>query len=100
MTSQTIIIEQMLNAPAERVWQALTDHAQLQQWYFDFADFKAEVGFEFRFIGSTEQRQYSHVCTVTEVLPCEKLSYNWRYEGYDGMSYVTFSATTETPQAK
>ncbi|MFK8843598.1 SRPBCC domain-containing protein, partial [Escherichia coli] len=31
-----------------------------------------------------------HLCEVTEVEPGRKLTYSWRYDGYEGISYVTF----------
>ncbi|HQW02016.1 MAG TPA: SRPBCC domain-containing protein, partial [Saprospiraceae bacterium] len=51
MSFPPFIIERTLNAPIDRVWQAITNKSQMKQWYFDLADFKAEVGFQFEFIG-------------------------------------------------
>jgi uncharacterized protein YndB with AHSA1/START domain len=62
----------------------------MKQWYFDLEEFKPEVGFEFRFWGGTEQKKYLHLCKVVEVIHSQKLKYSWRYDGYEGISYVTF----------
>lgn len=96
MSTSPFIIERILNAPIEVVWQAITDKTQMKQWYFDLADFKAEVGFEFEFSGGPDNGiQYHHVCQVTEVIPGKKITYSWRYKGYEGISYVTFELTPE-----
>ncbi len=96
MNTSPFIIERILNASTALVWQAITDKDQMKQWYFDLVDFKAEVGFEFEFDGGTEDgTQYHHVCKITEVIPGKKLTYSWRYEGYEGMSFVTFELTPE-----
>ncbi len=88
---QPIIVEQSFNAPIERVWNAITDVAQMRQWYFDnIPAFKAEVGFETQFDVQTEQRIFRHIWKVTEVVPQKLISYTWKYEGYPGDSQVMF----------
>jgi uncharacterized protein YndB with AHSA1/START domain len=67
----------------------------MKQWYFDIAEFRPEVGFEFQFEGRNEGRVYLHLCKVTEVIKGKKLQYSWRYKGYEGMSYVTFELFPE-----
>src|SRR5690606_14020447 len=60
-------------------------------WYFDLAEFKAEIGFKFQFTGGpSPDKQYVHLCEITEVIPEKKLTYNWRYKGFSGCSFVTF----------
>lgn len=88
--NEPIVVTQTVNAPASTVWQALTDKALMKQWYFDIDKFKAEEGFVFSFEGGTETTQYTHLCTITEVVPNQKLSYTWRYVGYEGDTLVTF----------
>ena len=95
MKQEPFVIERILNAPAEKVWKAITDKDQMKQWYFDLADFKPEVGFEFQFEGGNEGRSYLHLCKITEVLPGKKLQYSWRYDGYEGISFVTFELFDE-----
>lgn len=89
------IIERTYNAPIEKVWKAITDKEDMKQWYFDLEEFKAEPGFEFRFYGGTPEKQYLHLCKVTEVIPGKKLTYSWRYDGYEGNSFVTFELFDE-----
>jgi uncharacterized protein YndB with AHSA1/START domain len=96
MESRPVLIERVFNAPVQVVWQAITDKELMKQWYFDLADFKPEIGFEFRFLGGEEGgHQYLHICTITEVIPGRRIKYSWRYEGYEGISYVSFELTSE-----
>lgn len=91
MNAEPVIVEATLHAPVEKVWKALTDRNEMQNWYFDLAEFKAEKGFAFEFASpDNEGKTFLHKCVVTEVIPLKKLTYSWRYEGYAGNSYVTF----------
>jgi len=90
MEGQPIVIEQVFDADAKTVWRALTDKNEMKKWYFDLADFKAEPGFCFQFMGGTPEHQYLHLCEVTEIVPEKLLTYSWRYDGYEGISYVSF----------
>ena len=90
MKAEAIVIEQTVNAPVSKVWEAITDKDKMKQWYFDFDAFKPVVGFEFKFYGGTEENQYLHLCEITEVVVGVKLIYSWRYDGYSGKSFVMF----------
>lgn len=91
-----VIVERSYNAPVSKVWQALTDNDKMKQWYFDIADFRPEVGFEFEFTGGDpNDKEYLHKCVVKTVEPNKKLAYTWRYDGYEGESLVTFELTEE-----
>lgn len=95
MEHQSFVIERTFNAPVTKVWKAITDKDEMKHWYFDLAHFKPQVGFEFQFYAGSEEKKYLHLCKVTEVIPKEKLTYSWRYEGYEGMSFVTFELFPE-----
>ena len=95
MNSNPFVIEQTVNAPIQKVWKAITDKNEMKQWYFDLAEFKAEAGFEFQFLAGSEEKKYLHLCKITEVVVGKKLSYSWRYDGYEGNSYVTFELFEE-----
>jgi uncharacterized protein YndB with AHSA1/START domain len=90
MKNEPVIKEVLLNAPVSKIWKAITDKEEMKQWYFDLAEFKPQVGFEFQFEGGTDERSYLHLCKITEVIPNKKLTYSWRYDGYPGISFVTF----------
>lgn len=95
MDKKIIVIERTYDAPIEKVWEAITDKDQMKQWYFEVSDFKAEVGFEFQFMGENDGKKYLHKCTVVEVQPITKIAYTWSYEDYVGQSLVTFELFSE-----
>jgi uncharacterized protein YndB with AHSA1/START domain len=99
--SEPIVIERTYNAPVEKVWKAITDKAEMKLWYFDLKEFKAEPGFKFEFTGGPDDgKQYLHLCEVTEVVPLKKLTYSWKYDGYEGISFVTFELFNEAGKTK
>ncbi len=95
MSNQPIIIERTFPVSAATVWKALTEKEEMKKWYFDLAEFKAQVGFLFSFTGGKDDRQYLHLCEITEVIVEKKLTYSWRYDGYEGISYVSFELFAE-----
>lgn len=75
---------------------AITEPALMKQWYFTIPSFKAEKGVCFQFTGGpSPDKQYVHLCEITEVIPCKKLAHSWRYEGYAGNSLLTFELLEE-----
>jgi uncharacterized protein YndB with AHSA1/START domain len=100
MKNEPIVKEVLVNAPAAKVWHAITDPVAMKQWYFDITGFKPEVGTEFHFEGSDKDNCYLHLCKITEVIETEKLAYTWRYDGYPGDSLVTFELFTEGDQTR
>ena len=95
MKQEPFVIERTFNAPIEKVWDAISNKEAMKQWYFDLAEFKPEAGFEFQFDGGPEDRRYKHLCKITEVIPGKKLRYSWRYDGYEGNSFVTWELFAE-----
>jgi uncharacterized protein YndB with AHSA1/START domain len=90
-----LVIERAFDAPVETVWRAITDNDHIQKWFFELPEFKPEPGFEFQFVVEHDGTTFDHRCRVTEVIPGKKLSYTWRYEGYEGDSLVTFELFPE-----
>ena len=91
MEHKPIIIERTFKTTPSKLWNALTDNKEMKHWYFNLEDFRAEVGFQFQFSGGpSPDKQYLHLCEVTEVIPEQKLTYSWKYDGYAGISYVSF----------
>jgi uncharacterized protein YndB with AHSA1/START domain len=96
MDTQPVIVERVFDVPVQKVWEALTEIEQMKQWYFDLPDFKAREGFEFQFYGGkNENKQYLHLCKVTDIVPGKMLAYTWRYDGYPGISKVSFELSRE-----
>jgi len=86
-----IVIERIFDASINDLWRAITEKDLMKLWYFDLEEFRAELGFIFEFKGLTEDCvEYIHICEVIEVVPEKKLTYSWKYKGYDGISFVTF----------
>ena len=91
MDHQAIIVEGKFNAPVSKVWKSITDKDEMEKWYFELPDFTPKIGFPFQFTdGPSPEKQYLHLCEITEVITEKKLSYSWRYDGYAGNSIVTF----------
>jgi uncharacterized protein YndB with AHSA1/START domain len=89
--NQPFVIERIFNVPVEKLWDAITKNEQMSKWYFQLADFKPVVGFEFRFTGKADENtEYLHICKITEVIDKKKLTYSWRYDGLPGISFVSF----------
>lgn len=95
MNNTPIIIERTFNASASTVWKAITDNDDMKQWYFPLPEFKPELGFEFCFTGGPPEKEYLHLCKVTDVVPGKKITYSWRYDGYEGNSFVSFELLAE-----
>jgi uncharacterized protein YndB with AHSA1/START domain len=95
MKDEPFVIERTYNAPAAKLWKALTDEQEMRRWYFDLPGFRPEVGYEFSFPGGPDGKSYLHLCRVTGVIPGKKISYTWRYDGYEGISEVTFELFPE-----
>jgi len=95
-SSQPIVVEQTYPVPRERVWEALTDPAQMCQWFFKpIAEFEPRVGFSTRFTVASGGIGFVHVWKVVEAVPNERLVLDWRYEGYPGDSSVEFVLVCE-----
>jgi uncharacterized protein YndB with AHSA1/START domain len=96
--NEPLVIERTFNAPAARVWRALTNKDEMKRWYFDLKEFKAEMGFEFQFTVEHEGFKYAHHCKIKEVIPGKKLVHSWRYAGYESDSQVMFELFAEGNQ--
>ena len=92
---QPLIKEVVVHTSLEKAWKAISDKDEMKEWYFDIAEFRPEVGFEFTFEGRKDDKIYLHICKITEVIPLGKISYTWCYDGYPGESLVTFELFEE-----
>lgn len=99
-SNEPFVIERTYNAPVKKLWKAITDKNEMKKWYFDLKEFKPEVGFEFEFNGGPPEKIYRHLCKVTEVNPAKKITYSWRYDGYEGNSFVTWELFEEGNKTK
>ena len=90
-TDPPIIVEQLFNESLDSVWQAITERDQMINWFFDnIPEFKAEVGFKTQFNVKAPSRNFLHLWKITEVIPQQRIVYNWKYQDCVGDSFVTF----------
>ena len=95
-TDPPIIVEQKFNISVEKVWEALTNIDLMKQWFFDnIESFEPEVGFTTAFTVKNEDRIFTHLWKLTEVIPLQKITYNWKYKEYPGDSFVTFELSED-----
>ena len=99
-SSELLVVERTIDAPAAQVWQAMTMKDAMSDWFFDLKEFKAQAGFEFEFTVEHEGNTYRHLCKVTEAVPHKKLAFTWRYHGHEGNSLVTFELFPEGNKTK
>lgn len=76
---ENVKVSVKVNAPVDKVWNALTDKEQMKNWYFDIPDFELKEGNAFNFYEPGEGRKFHHHCEITEVVPQEKLKHSWTY---------------------
>jgi uncharacterized protein YndB with AHSA1/START domain len=93
---QPVRVSQLLRHPAERVWNAITDHNELTRWYFEnLPDFIPETGFSTSFAVHSDGRTFTHQWEIIEVIPFKQISYSWNYLEYPGNSVLTMKLTPE-----
>ena len=100
MKNEDLVVEYILNAPVDAVWNAITDPVKMKQWYFDIPGFKPVPGFEFQFTAGSENKKYVHLCKIKESIPLQKLSYTWRYNDLPGNTLVIFELFDEGEKTK
>jgi len=91
--NQPLIIERRIKKPVDKVWEALTKPESLSRWFFEIAEFKAELGFQFKLTGINEGVNYPSTCTIVEVEPKRLLSYTWAFDDYPGITTVIIELT-------
>ncbi|MBR8537427.1 SRPBCC domain-containing protein [Carboxylicivirga sediminis] len=96
-----ITISEVYPVKPETVWNAITQLKQMRQWFFEnIPAFKAEIGFTTQFEVDAGERQFIHKWKIVEVIPGQLIKYEWSYEHYRGMGYVTFNIEHEAGQTK
>ena len=96
-----VIVEQNFNTSVSEIWEAITNHDQMKQWFFEnIESFRPEVGFETQFNVQSQDRNFLHLWKLTEVIPLKKITYNWKYEGYSGDSFVMFELFEQNNHTK
>ncbi len=79
-TDKPIVIDIICNCTLENAWKAITELDQMKLWFFEnIPSFNPETGFSTSFEVKNENRVFTHLWTITEVIPNQKISYNWKY---------------------
>lgn len=101
INNQPIVTELIVENSLSAVWNAITDHSQMVEWYFEnIPDFQAKIGFETQFVVQSSERQFTHIWKVTEVIPLQKIVYSWAYKEYTGLSYSSFELSDSEGKVK
>lgn len=100
-TDKPIVVEQTFDVSITELWNAITELKQMKQWFFEnIESFEPKVGFETRFVVENEGSVFPHLWKITEVERLNKITYNWKYEGYTGDSFVTFELVEQGKNTK
>jgi uncharacterized protein YndB with AHSA1/START domain len=90
-SEEKVVVKQILNASVEKVWNAITKHDEMIQWFFEnIPAFEAKEGFTVSFEVDSGERIFPHVWTIKEVIEEKKIVYDWSYLKYEGKAVVTF----------
>ena len=96
-----IVVEQTFSVSKETLWKAITERDQMIQWFFgNIPDFKPEVGFKTQFLIENEDRKFTHLWEVIEVIQNKKIVYDLRYKEYEGKGLVHFELFDEIDKIK
>lgn len=76
---EKVVVKQRVEAPVDKVWNALTDKNQMKEWYFDIPDFDLNVHQEFNFYEPGGAQKFRHHGEILEVIPKQKLKHTWSY---------------------
>ncbi len=99
MENHPIVLEKIFDVPLTKVWNSITNNNEMKKWYFNLGEFKPVIGFKFKFSGGpTPEKQYLHLCEITELIHEKKIIYSWLYSGYEGISYVSFELSSKNNQ--
>ena len=79
---ENVTVSVKVNAPAEKVWQAITDREQMKQWYFDITDFELGEHKTFNFFEPGDSKKFHHRCEILEVIPNKKFKHSWTYPDF------------------
>lgn len=100
-TEAPVVIEESFATSIDSVWEAITNPELMRQWFFENIDaFAPTVGSLSQFVVTVEDRTFTHLWKVTEVIPGQKISYDWKYKEYPGDAFVTFQLIPHENEVK
>lgn len=83
-----ITVQYKINAPAEKIWKALTDKDEMKSWYFDIQDFEPVVGKIFNFYEPGGENKYHHQGEILEIITNQKLKHTWSYPDFSDQKTI------------
>ena len=88
-TDPPVVVEQIINAPISKVWNAISDLTEMHAWFFEeIESFEPTAGFETQFQIEHEGKTYLHQWKIIEVEPGKRIVYDWQYEHCEGQGKV------------
>lgn len=101
VTDPPIITEEIFSVSKSELWDAITDVEQMRIWFFeDIPAFEPRVGFETSFEVQAPSMIFTHVWKIIDVIPEEKIVYDWSYPETVGRATVTFELSEQGDQTK
>jgi uncharacterized protein YndB with AHSA1/START domain len=96
-----VIVERTYDAPAEKVWKAITEFEQLKQWFMkDLKSFKPELGFQTEFTVYHNGKEYAHLWRVDDVVPGKRIAVEWKFYGFSGVSLASMELFPEKARTR
>lgn len=94
-TDPPVIVSHLFNVSSDILWKAITDVDQMRVWFFDdIPSFEPRVGFETSFPVQAPSMVFTHVWKILEVIPQERIVYDWSYPETVGRGKVIFDLET------
>lgn len=85
---EPIVVTQLLDVPAVKVWNALSLEAELKKWYFQVQDYVFEEGKTFTFYESEQSHLFFHKCQFLTIIPFKLIEYTWTHPSHSKGSSV------------
>lgn len=79
---EEVIVTQLLDVPVDKVWNALSQEAELKKWYFPVQDYAFEEGKEFSFYESDDSHLFLHRCKFISIIPQRLIEYTWEHPSH------------------
>lgn len=94
-TNDSIIVQQEFEVSPQLLWKYLTQLEHMQKWFFAaLTSFEPTRGFKTFFTFNYNNKNFTHLWEVRDVLAQEKLCLGWQYKEYPGDSEAIFEISS------
>ena len=94
-TNDSIIVQQEFEVSPKLLWKYLTQLEHMQKWLFAaLTSFEVTRGFKTFFTFNYNNKNFTHLWEVRDVLAQEKLCLGWQYKEYPGDSEAIFEISS------